>query len=133
MSHEGVRPGYHSVNPYIVVDDAESLLRFLHAALGAAERGEREHRAVGRIDHAEVQIGDSVVMLCVASADTPARPCVNFVYATDVDGVFANALAAGAKPIAEPADRSWGDRVGGFYDPIDNRWWVATCFGENTA
>jgi PhnB protein len=127
----GVRPGYHSVNPYIVVAGVEGLIGFLGDALGAVERGERELRPDGGIDHAEVQIGDSIMMLSEASAETPARPSVNFAYVEDVDTVFQKALSAGARPIAEPADWPWGDRVGGFFDPFDNRWWVATYLGEN--
>src|SRR5262245_45844044 len=125
-----VRPGYQSVNAYIVVAGVESLIRFLSDALGAEERGERELRADGDIDHAEVQLGDSVVMLSEASADAPARPCVNFVYVQDVDDAFRKALSAGASAVAEPEDRPWGDRVGGFHDPFENRWWIATYLGE---
>jgi PhnB protein len=130
-SDRGVRPGYHSVNAYIVVAGVERLIAFLGDALGGVERGGRELRPDGAIDHAEVQIGDSVVMLSEASAETPARPSVNFAYVEDVDTVFQRALSAGARPISEPTDWPWGDRVGGFYDPFENRWWVATYLGEN--
>ena len=122
----GVPDGYHSVNPYIVVGDVEGLIEFLGQALGAIERGDREISADGTIGHAEVQIGDSVVMLSQATAAYPSRPSVLFVYVTDVDAVCRDAVAAGAKPILEPSKQPWGDRVGGFHDPFDNRWWVAT-------
>ena len=68
----------------------------------------------------------SLVMLSEATAEYPARPCVHFVYLDDVDAVFQKALRAGATPIIEPSEQPWGDRVGGFHDPFDNRWWVAT-------
>jgi PhnB protein len=71
--------GYHSVNPYIVVEGVESLLRFLSDVFGGIERGEREVSKEGVISHAEIRIGDSVVMLSEASSTYPARPCVNFV------------------------------------------------------
>lgn len=122
----GVPDGYHSVNPYIVAGDVESLIDFLGQALGAVERGDREISADGTIGHAEVRIGDSVVMLSQATTAYPSRPSVLFVYAADVDAVFRDAVAAGAKPILEPTEQPWGDRVGGFHDPFDNRWWVAT-------
>jgi uncharacterized glyoxalase superfamily protein PhnB len=93
---------------------------------GSVERGEREIAADGTIGHAEVQIGDSVVMLSEGSAAYPARPSVCFTYVADVDAVVQKAVAAGAKLILEPTDQPWGDRVGGFHDPFDNRWWVAT-------
>jgi PhnB protein len=123
--------GYHSVNPYIVVEGVERLIRFLDDVFGAIERGKREVSAEGAVEHAEVQIGDSVVMLSEASAVYPARPCVHFAYVEDVDAVFARAVAAGASPILAPAEQTWGDRVGGFHDPLDNRWWVATRRGNS--
>jgi PhnB protein len=118
--------GYHSVNPYIVVDGVEGLIEFLGVVFGGVEKGGREIRHDGTIGHADVRIGDSVVMLSEATPEYPARPCVQFAYVDDVDVVFEKALAAGAKPIIEPSEQPWGDRVGGFYDPYENRWWVAT-------
>ena len=118
--------GYHSVNPYIVVDGVERLIGFLGEVFDGVERGEREIRPDGTIGHAEVQIGDSVVMLSDATPDHPARPCVNFVYVVDVDAVYRKAVAAAASPIVDPSEQPWGDRVGGFHDPFDNRWWVAS-------
>jgi PhnB protein len=115
--------GYHSVNPYIVVDDAERLIDFLVEVFGAVEQG-RSLRPDGRIDHGDIRIGDSLVMLSEASEAYPARPCVHFVYVPDVDATYRAALAAGATSILEPTEQSWGDRVCGFVDPFDNRWWV---------
>ena len=117
--------GYHSVNPYIVVDDAARLIDFLVEVFGAAEQG-RSLRPDGRIDHGDVRIGDSLVMLSEASEAYPARPCVHFVYVQDVDATYRAALAAGATSILAPTEQSWGDRTCGFVDPFDNRWWVAT-------
>jgi PhnB protein len=125
------RFGYHSVTPYLVVEGVERLIGFLVAVFDASERREREVGTDGGIDHAEVQIGDSVIMLSEASVTYPARPSVHFVYVADVDAVFNKALAAGATAIAKPARRPWGDRVGGFHDPFDNRWWVGTAAQES--
>jgi PhnB protein len=121
-----VPDGYHSVNPYIVVEGVQRLIDFLGDVLNGVERGEREIRLDSTIGHAEVRIGDSIVMLSEATPDYPARPCVHFAYVDDVDAVFLKALGAGARPIIEPSQQPWGDRVGGFHDPFDNRWWVAT-------
>jgi PhnB protein len=118
--------GYHSVNPYIVVDGAERLIEFLQAVFGGVEQGRRSVRPDGRVDHADVRIGDSLVMVSEASDRYPARPCVHFAYVDDVDATYRAALAAGAVSILAPAEQPWGDRVGGFVDPFDNRWWVAT-------
>jgi uncharacterized glyoxalase superfamily protein PhnB len=73
-----------------------------------------------------VLIGDSLVMLSEATCEYPARPSVHFAHVDEVDVVFRKALAACASPISEPSEQPWGDRVGGFHDPFDNRWWVAT-------
>ena len=121
-----VPDGYHSVNPYIVVTRVQDLVGFLHDVLGGIERGEREVAADGTIGHAEVQIGDSVVMLSEATTAYPARPSVCFAYVANVDSVVRKAVAAGAELTLEPTDQPWGERVGGFHDPFDNRWWVAS-------
>jgi PhnB protein len=129
MSEHGQVPaGYHSVNPYIVVAGVESMIGFLRDVFEGSERGVREVAADGTIGHAEVEIGDSVVMLSEATSVYPPRACVNFAYVTDVDAVFRKALTAGATPILEPTAQPWGDRVAGFHDPFDNRWWVASRF-----
>ena len=125
----GVRDGFHSVNPYIVVEGVEHLIAFLGDVFGAVEQGQRQIKPDGTIEHADVRIGDSVVMLSEATVDYPARPSVHFAYVEDVDAVFRNALRAGAEVILEPSEQPWGDRVGGFHDPFDNRWWVATHLG----
>ena len=123
--------GYHSVNPYIVVDGVEGLIGFLLTVLDGKEEGERELTSDGRIGHASVRIGDSIVMLSDASGAYPARPCVLFAYTDDVDETYRAALAAGAVSILEPTNQPWGDRVGGFHDPFDNRWWIATHLTES--
>lgn len=130
MSAVPLPEGYHSVNPYIVVDGAERLIEFLVAVFGGREEGTRERAADGRIGHADVRIGDSLVMISDSSDAYPARPTVLFAYVDDVDVTFREALAAGARAIVEPAEQPWGDRVGGFNDPFDNRWWVATHLRE---
>ena len=76
--------GYHSVNPYIVVDDANAFIAFLVETFNGREQG-RELTPEGDIEHADVLIGDSLVMISEASDRFPARPCVHFVYVDDVD------------------------------------------------
>lgn len=133
MASDGwIRAGYQSVNSYLVADSVDTLIAWLCEVFGCAERGVREIGSDGRIEHAEVELGDSVIMLSDASAPHRARPSVNFVYVPDVDGVYRRAEAAGATNLREPQDWPWGDRVAGFHDPADNRWWVATCL-ESTA
>jgi PhnB protein len=126
-SGDWIRAGYQSVNSYLVADSADALITWLCEVFGCSERGVREIASDGRIGHAEVQLGDSVVMLSDASADHRARPSVNYVYVPDVDSVYRRAVDAGATNLREAQDGPWGDRVAGFHDPADNRWWVATC------
>jgi PhnB protein len=130
-SADWIRTGYQSVNAYLVADSADALITWLSEVFGCSERGDREIASDGRISHAELQLGNSVVMLSDASPDGLARPSVNYMYVPDVDVVYRRAVAAGATSLREPQDWPWGDRVAGFHDPADNRWWVATCL-ENT-
>ncbi len=123
-------PGYHSVNPYVVVAGADRFIGFLAEVFGGSEQGERELRPDGGIDHASILIGDSLVMVSEASATYPARPCVNLVYVDDVAVVHELAVRAGAQSILRPIEQPWGDRVGGVMDPFDNRWWIATHLRE---
>jgi PhnB protein len=122
----GTRSGYHNINAYINAEDAEALIGFLTDVFDGRERGEREFSPDGTIGHAEVAIGDSVVMISQASETFPARLTVLFAYTPDVDATHRAALSAGAVSISTPRDQPWGDRVAGFYDPWGNRWWVAT-------
>ena len=80
----------------------------------------------GHIEHADVLIGDSLVMISAASDRFPARPCVHFVYVEDVDLVFDSAVSRGVEVLHTPSDQPWGDRVGGIIDSFQNRWWIAT-------
>lgn len=127
MTESWIRRGYHSVNAYLVTESPDALIAWLCEVFGGAERGVREINAESRIGHAEIQLGDSVVMLSEASPDHPARPSVIYAYVPDVDSVYRHAVAGGATELREPQEWPWGDRVAGFHDPGDNRWWVATC------
>jgi PhnB protein len=123
---QGVRlgPGDHSVNPYFVVDGVSEFIAFLAEVFDGRE--DLTHKEVlpdGRIDHADVIIGDSRVMM---SEGSEPRPAVAVVYVPDVDAVFRRAVALGCEPRLEPTVQPWGDRFGGFTDRWNNRWWVAT-------
>ena len=117
--------GYHTVTPYLVVEGANRLLAFLEAAFGAKVLY-RTDRPDGEIAHAEIQIGDSRVMLSGSQPQWPALPCALYLYVEDCDALYARALAAGAKSTQEPADMFYGDRHGGVIDPSGNQWWIAT-------
>jgi PhnB protein len=117
--------GYHNLNPYIVANDVETLIGFLVRVFHGEEL-ERTVRPNGRIEHSDVLIGDSILMLSEADDAYPPRPSVVFAYVENVDMTIAEAVDAGARLLVSASDRPWGDRVGGFIDQADNRWWVAT-------
>lgn len=132
MSVQPVPQGYHSVTPYLIVDDADAAIRWYGQALGATEvfrlpMGEK-------IGHAEVKIGDSHVML---SDEWPDMGLVGpkarggstssfMIYLPDVDAAFDRAVAAGATVERRPEDQFWGDRSGTIHDPFGHRWTLAT-------
>lgn len=76
--------------------------------------------------HAELRLGDSVIMLSDASPEFPARSAMIHIYVPDTDAAYRRAVAAGAKPIREPADQFYGDRSAGVEDAFGNYWWIAT-------
>jgi uncharacterized glyoxalase superfamily protein PhnB len=117
--------GYHSVTPYLVVEDVARQLDWLARAFGAVEAF-RMAGPDGRIGHAETRIGDSVIMMGQAGPEHPPMPAMLHLYVGDVDAVFRQAVAAGGAAIREPADQFYGDRSGGVKDPLGNHWWIAT-------
>ena len=118
-----VPEGYHTVTPYVVARGAARLLDFLGAAFGAQEYL-RVPNPDGTIGHAEVRIGDSVVMVFDAEPDWPDTPATLRLYVDDADAVYARALAAGARSITDLADTFYGDRGGRLVDPFGNIWWI---------
>ena len=122
---QAIPEGYRSVTPYLIVEGAERLLDFVRQAFGAQERM-RMPGPNGTIGHAEVTIGDSVVMLADAGGENPARPGTIHVYVENCDATYANAMAAGATSAREPRTEFYGDRMAGVDDPVGNRWWIAT-------
>jgi PhnB protein len=124
---------YPRVSPYLIVDGAGAAIEFYCSVLGATERA-RMPGPDGRVGHAELEIGDAVIMLAdeypEMDACAPPRiggtPVTLHVYVEDVDAVFERALAAGARALRPVEDRFYGDRSGQFEDPFGHRWNVAT-------
>ena len=117
--------GYHAVTPYLVVDGAARLIDFLEEVFDA-EEVERFAAPGNRIGHAEVRIGDSVVMLGDAHGEHTPMQTIPYVYVDDVDATYQRAVAAGAASVQAPVDQFYGDRSGGVRDPFGNMWWIAT-------
>jgi uncharacterized glyoxalase superfamily protein PhnB len=116
---------YHSVQPYVIVKGAAKLIDFMKEAFGAQEKM-RMPGPDGTIGHAEVQIGDSVVMLADASDAFAPSPATMVVYVQDCDATYRKALAAGGMSEREPEDMFYGDHAAGVNDAFGNRWFIHT-------
>src|SRR2546421_13076714 len=117
--------GYTSVTAYLVVRGADRLLEFMKQTYDAQEK-EMMKRPDGTIGHAEVIIGDSVVMLGEAGGSFPPASATLYVYVPDADATYKRALRAGGTSLAEPVTQFYGDRHGAVIDPGGNTWWIAT-------
>jgi PhnB protein len=133
MATSAIPDGYRSVTPYLIVKDAAAAIEFYKHVFGATEML-RMADAHGRVGHAEIKIGDSVVMLAdehpqmgYRSPSSLGGSSVSILlYLEDVDAVFASALKAGATAQREVSDQFYGDRTGTLKDPFGHVWTVAT-------
>ncbi|MGW6918603.1 VOC family protein [Kitasatospora sp. NPDC054939] len=133
MSVKPVPEDSPRVTPYLCIDGAAAAIDFYIAVLGATERM-RAAGPDGRIGHAELQIGNSVVMVAdeypemgfLAPTTVGGTPVVLYAYVEDVDAAFARALDLGATELQAVKDEFYGDRTGQFEDPFGHRWSVAT-------
>jgi PhnB protein len=133
MAVKPIPEGYTSITPYLTVDDGRGAIEFYKRAFGASERGVMA-APDGRIAHAELQIGDSVLMLSDKFpqfvSETPKElggtSAAIFLFVEDVDSVVEDAAGAGATIIMQPEDQFWGDRLGQVSDPFGHVWLIAT-------
>src|SRR5579872_40159 len=122
---KSIREGFHTVTPYLIVQDAAQLIDFVKQAFGATETF-RGTGSAGGI-HAEVRIGDSMVMIGGGGAwSGEPKPAMLYLYVNDADSVYKQALEAGANSISEPEDQPYGDRSAGVRDAFGNVWYIAT-------
>jgi len=122
---EPIPDGYHSVAPYLMVQGVPGLIDFLREAFGADETL-RMPRPDGTIRHAEVRIGDSIVMMGEVSDPSQTMPASIHLYVEDADAVYQQALAAGAVSVTEMTSLVWGERGGRVRDHLGNIWWIQT-------
>lgn len=123
--------GYHTVTPWIISRDTAGLIEFVKAAFSGEELG-RVYNDDGSIGHAEVRIGDSVVMMFDAKSDWPDTPGFLRLYVEDADATFQRALQAGAVVVTKLTHLFWGDLVGRVSDPFGNLWWIQQRIEEVT-
>ena len=132
MAVKPIPDGYRTLTPTLTVKDGARAIDFYKKAFGAQERM-RVPGPDGRLMHAELQIGDSIVMLgeempemgCKAPVSVGAVSSSLYVYVPDVDASFRRAVEAGAKSVMPPADMFWGDRFGKLRDPFGHEWTIA--------
>lgn len=133
MAVKSVPDGYHTVTPYLIINGAAQALEFYKRAFGAAETV-RMPDPKGRIAHAEIKIGDSMIMLADEHPEMGHRgprtlggtSVSILLYVPDVDTVFDRAIKAGAKSQRPVADQFYGDRMGTLEDPFGHVWTIGT-------
>jgi len=133
MAVKPVPEGYNTVSPYLAVEDAAGAIDYYKKAFGAKERMRMEAPG-GKIGHAELEIGDSIVMLSDPFPQASTRPPSElggtsagvFLYVEDVDSLVQKAVDAGGKVTMEVTDQFWGDRFGTVTDPFGHVWSIAT-------
>jgi PhnB protein len=125
MSVKPVPDGYHTVTPYLTVANSAELIEFLQKAFNATLRYQMKDDS-GIVRHAEMQIGDSLVMIGQARDQWVPKPANLYLYVPDCDATYKSAIAAGGKSVLEPATQFYGDRHGGVDDSQGNTWWIAT-------
>jgi PhnB protein len=133
MSVKPIPEGYHTLTPYFTVRDARRAIEFYKQAFGAEERGVI-NGPDGKVMHAELKIGDSIIMLAdefpefgSLSPETVGGSSMGLhIYVDNVDQAFDRAVKAGAKVEAPVVDQFWGDRYGRLKDPFGHKWSIAT-------
>ena len=127
MAVKPIPDGYHSVTPYLIVEGAADLIDFIKSAFGGQERF-RMAGVNGGVGHAEVQIGDSVIMLADSgeSEGNIKMPAMIHLYVDDCDATYKTALAAGGTSTQEPETKFYGDRNAGVKDAFGNLWYLST-------
>jgi PhnB protein len=133
MAVKPVPDGYHSITPYMIVDGATAAIEFYKQAFGAEELM-RIAAPANKLGHAEIRIGDSIVMLADEAPEWNARsprtlggsPVSIMLYVEDVDAVIGRAVDASAKLLRPVEDKFYGDRAGSLEDPYGHQWHIAT-------
>jgi PhnB protein len=126
MSAKAIPEGHHTVTPYLIVRGAAKTIEFAKKAFGAQDLFEPMKDPDGKIMHAEIKIGDSVIMISDANEQRQPMTSMLHLYVPDVDTKYKSAIGAGATSVMEPSDQFYGDRSGGVKDTTGVTWFIAT-------
>jgi PhnB protein len=134
MSVKPIPEGYHTLTPFLTVRNAAQAVEFYKKAFGAKQRGDLAKGPDGKVMHAELQIGDSVIMLSdefpefgsLSPQSIGGSPMGLHIYIENVDAAFDRAVKAGAQVEMPVMDQFWGDRYGKLKDPFGHKWSIAT-------
>jgi PhnB protein len=124
-SVKAIPEGMHTVTPFLVVDGANDLIRFIEDSFDGKVTSIMKTKE-GRVMHAGVQIGDSQIMVTDSTEKYPAGATRLYLYVDDVDATYKNAIEAKGVSLREPTDEFYGDRSSGVKDAWGNEWWIAT-------
>ena len=135
-----VPEGYNTIQPYLMFVNCGEAMAWFGKVFGATEKLCMKSPE-GRVHHAEIVIGDSVVMMAdehpeidaFAASHYGGSPVSLMVYVEDCDATYSTAIAAGATSLREPADQPYGDRMAGVLDPFGYKWWVAHSIAKEAA
>jgi len=125
MKVNPIPEGCHSITPCLLVSDAGRLVDFLKRAFDGIEHS-KFLRPDGTVLHAQVRIGDSLVMIGEPQGDWKPQTSMLYHYVADVDAIYQQAVAAGAQSVVAPANMFYGDRHACVRDVAGNDWWIAT-------
>ncbi len=117
--------GFHTATPFLIVQDADALVEFMKEGLSAEEVYCLRRDDNGSVMHAQMKIGDSMIMVGGASG-MPEMLGAVYLYLEDADAAYEKAVAAGGVSVMAPSDQFYGDRMGGIKDKFGNTWWFAT-------
>ncbi|WJH32936.1 VOC family protein [Paenibacillus sp. CC-CFT747] len=125
MTHSYTPKGFQTATPYFIVQDAAKLAEFLTQAFGAVEENLMRSEE-GKISHAELRVGTTILELSDAQGPFPPRTNTLHLFVEDTDSCYRKALEAGAVSLYEPGDMPYGERSAGIEDPFGNHWYLAT-------
>jgi uncharacterized glyoxalase superfamily protein PhnB len=125
MKPQHLPDGYHTITPYLVINHAAHVIEFAKTVFGATEHIKSFHDD-GTVQHAELHIGDSVLLLADCPPHHPPMPAMLYIFVDDADAIYQKALEAGAESVMAPANQIYGDRNAGVKDASGILWWIGT-------